>query len=274
MRILFALFSILLCSCNQAFYQPTHEEYFRVDPKQIPYQDFMVRNDKGNLLHARLFKSRTDSTKGLIVHFHGNAENLTSHFLNFFWTGAEGFDYLIFDYSGYGNSEGEPSREQVSSDGTTILQFALDSIPSAHKKLLVIGQSLGGAIAPVSVARWPRKDAVSLLVLDATFDRYPTAARRAMSMHWLTWIFQPLGWLLVDGSENPRDYYADLKGVPTLVTHCLDDNIVAGAFSAEIYSQLLGPKELQTFPICGHTGYFYFPRTQGRRKLMNSTYLK
>jgi len=263
-----ALNCLFFISCNQLYFQPSPDELYLLNPNPKLWEDRFIATPDGGRLHARLFHSQQDSSKGLIVHFHGNAENLTSHFMHFFWIVNEGYDYLIFDYSGYGKSTGLPSRQQAIIDGKATLQYAWDSIPSARTQLVVIGQSLGGALVVPAVAQWPLRDKIRLLVLDATFDRYPTEARRVLAAHWPTWPLQGLGWLLVSGAENPLDYYPLLSNIPALVTHCGDDKIVSADFAAEIFAELPGPdKQLWTFPKCGHTGFFHFPRTQGRRKL-------
>lgn len=269
-RFYFVLSFIWLFSgCNQVFFQPTDEIYYRVDSLQVPWQDIYIPKKDSSLLHARLFPSQQDSSKGLLIHFHGNAQNLTSHFLYFLWITQEGYDYLIFDYSGYGESSGFPSRIQAINDGTQAIQYAWDHIPSSHRQLIIAGQSLGGALMVPATAFWPHKDSIDLLILDATFDRYPTEARRMLSNHWFTWLFQGLGWLLVSGDYNPEDYYPQLHSIPTLVTHCADDRVVNSEFSREIFSKLSTPrKKIWTFPVCGHAGFFVYPRTQGKRKLL------
>ncbi len=259
----------MFLACSQVFFQPTKEPKYLLDREQVRYDDIYLHPSGKGKIHARLFHSRKDTSKGLIVHFHGNAENLSSHFLHFFWITNEGYDYLVFDYSGYGESEGLPSRRQAIEDGKAVLQYSWDSIPSAKKRFFVVGQSLGGALVVPAVAEWPLQNKIDMLILDATFDRYPREARRVMAAHWISWPFQWLGWLLVSGDENPKDFYPRIQVPHTLVTHCLDDKIVDGDFAQEIMDQLPGKENrLWTFPVCGHTGFFHFPRTQGRRKLM------
>lgn len=263
------MFLLFLSSCNQVFFQPKREAIYKLNREEVEYRDLYLKSTDGETIHARHFSSRRDSSKGLVVHFHGNAENLTSHFMHFFWITNEGYDYLIFDYSGYGESEGLPSRRQAIEDGKTVLQYAWDSIPSSRTRFTVIGQSLGGALVVPAVAEWDKQANIDLLLLDATFDRYPREARRVMAFHWLSWPFQWLGWLLVTGDENPEGYYPRLQPKKVLVTHCLDDKVVSGDFAKEIVQQLPHKEVLLwTFPICGHTGFFYFPRTQGKRKLV------
>lgn len=263
------MLALLLGACNQVFFQPSSDAVYLLDREQVSYDDVYLITHGGGKIHARLFHAQKDSSKGVVVHFHGNAENLTSHFMHFFWVANEGYDYLIFDYSGYGESDGLPSRRQAIEDGKRVLQYAWDSVPSARTRLVVVGQSLGGALVVPAVAEWPLQENIGLLVLDATFDRYPREARRVMASHWLSWPFQWMGWLLVNGDENPKDFYPLLRPNRVLVTHCLDDKVVDGDFAQEIYTQLPGMhNRLWTFPVCGHTGFFYFPRTQGRRKLV------
>lgn len=53
---------------------------------------------------------RLDSTaRGTVLHFHGNAANISNHVLQVEWLPDRGFNLLVFDYRGYGISQGSPT---------------------------------------------------------------------------------------------------------------------------------------------------------------------
>src|SRR5438128_400135 len=56
------------------------------------------------------------SPLGTILHLHGNAENISTHFAGVAWMPARGFNVFVFDYRGYGASEGQPDLEGAQKD--------------------------------------------------------------------------------------------------------------------------------------------------------------
>ena len=78
---------------------------------------------------------------------------------------------LVFDYRGYGRSEGEPTREGLVDDAVAALDLALREEPD---RTVVFGHSLGGAIAVVAASRRP---AVRAVVAESTFPSFRAAAR-------------------------------------------------------------------------------------------------
>ncbi|MGL1903899.1 MAG: alpha/beta hydrolase [Fibrobacterales bacterium] len=262
--LILILFTLLHLGCNGVFYQPSPHAYSVIDKSKLDYRDIYYGDD-GQKLHGRLFPHKGEEpSKGLIVHFHGNAQNLSAHFLAFIWVVYHGYDYFIWDYSGYGQSTGSPSREQLFKDGLTTMDVVMDSIPSASENLYVFAQSLGGAVAVPVIAEWDRKDSIDLLLIDASFSSYQGAARGLLSSHWVTWVFQPLSYLLVSDDFAPAEYFSKMHKIPIVVSHCEEDRVVSYELGMEVYSQVQSPKALLSFDSCGHIGAFsrYRPENQ------------
>jgi hypothetical protein len=257
MHRLFSLFfvALLFSSCNSLFYIPVEESIYQFDEKRNHFIDFEVKTTHDHALHARLFPSQNQEPKGLLLHFHGNSENLSAHFFAFHWITNEGWDYLIFDYSGYGKSEGKPSREQLRDDGVALLQFAREKIPSSRKKFVVAGQSLGGAVSPVALANWSGRDSIDLLILDATFPNYRAAVKSVLDDSWAWWL-KPFVRLGFNEDEAPEKVYQEISKIPTLVTHCEDDLVIKAELGREVYAGIRAPKALWLAPECGHIGFF------------------
>ncbi len=113
--------------------------------------------------NALLFKTPFPS-KGLIFYCHGNADNLvrwgsyTNDFLE------RGYDVFVYDYRGYGKSEGKPEKDLLLRDGKELWDWTLKHIPSKNR--IIYGRSLGASIAShVAVAKNPTK-----LFLETPFD--------------------------------------------------------------------------------------------------------
>jgi len=134
-------------------------------------------------------------------------------------------DVLIFDYRGYGLSEGSPYPRGVVEDGLRFLNLAYDKFTEGgYKRLIIYTQSLGGAIALRALEEVSWRDQISLLVLDSTF-RSPQEVAKAKSK---------ILWPLISA-----EYTADKKlshlTMPILVIHATRDPIIPIKLGRELY---------------------------------------
>ncbi len=114
-------------------------------------------------LSALLFKSR-DSTKGLILYFHGNRHSLERWGRNAPELTTLGYDVLMVDYRGYGKSEGKPTEQGLYQDAEALYAWAKEKYPDAP--LIYYGRSLGTGVAThLAINHLPQK-----LVLETPYD--------------------------------------------------------------------------------------------------------
>ncbi len=103
-----------LISCTNLFYQPSDRQFYRPEAFKLTYQDIYFQSSDGTKLHGWFFKGK-GKPKGTIVQFHGNAENISSHFLNLAWLVLEGYNLFTFDYRGCNlRSRATPEQESGS----------------------------------------------------------------------------------------------------------------------------------------------------------------
>ncbi|MEO7427009.1 MAG: alpha/beta hydrolase [Fibrobacteria bacterium] len=260
--------ALWLSGCNSMFYYPGNRDYFPPEKLNIKYDDRTFRTASGMGLHARLFYHDTGSApRGLFVLFHGNAQNLTAHYLQFAWVLKRGYDLFVFDYPGYGLSEGRPTRKGTLESGNAALAYvSAELAPPADQSLIVVGESLGGAVMLRCVQDWRDRDKATLLVAESSFDSYQGVARSVLAKSWVTWAFQPLAYVLVTDAGSPGHGMASLHSPPLLVGLCLQDEVVDPVFSRRIYTAAAGPKWLWEAPDCGHIQVFK-SQTQRERLL-------
>lgn len=231
------LATLPLLACNGVFFQPDdlrHSEPSDYDP--APREERIPVGDAGERIAAWAFAPSDSALRGqsgrvraVVVHFHGNAQNLTSHARFLTWLVPEGFALLAFDYRGYGASDGSPARARAIADGEAAIAFAARwaaTLPGSPP-VYVVAQSLGGAIAPVAVERHEARHpgTVAGLVLESTFESWRRLAQRKLSQALVTWPLQvPLSYLVSD-EEAPSDSVARLR-VPLVVLHGDDDPVV------------------------------------------------
>lgn len=257
----------ILNSCNGSFYHPDDIVHSRPSVIGLNFEDIYYQSESGNTIHGRFFKTTMDSSQGLIVHFHGNAENLTSHYLNFSWLIPLGYDYFIWDYSGYGESNGEPSRKALYQDAKKTIEVVSTQLLSPNQNLIYIGQSLGGAVLIPALADSPHKDLTSLVIIDSSFPDYQDVAFDLMKRSWLTFLISPLSHILLSDEYSPIDYIDQIKNTKFLVSHCKDDNVVPFESGEELYQKIPSPFKIQ-MDECGHISTFSSNYQQNRLKLL------
>jgi fermentation-respiration switch protein FrsA (DUF1100 family) len=228
------LVGLFLAGCNHLFYHPDDRVYLTPDKLNLSYTEHRLPVGGEELALWHMPPSAPDQ-KVVVVHFHGNGQNMTSHFMYTGWMTKAGFDVVTFDYEGYGRSTGKPTRAGLVTDGLAVLDWVARQPSLKGKRIVVFGQSLGGAVAVPVTALW-QNGLVSLLVVESTFDSYRRIARGVLSSFWLSWPLQwPLSFLVSDG-YSPDEYVGRLT-MPFLVIHGEGDRVVPFAFGQALFEQ-------------------------------------
>ena len=232
------------------------------------WEEVRFKSADGTELTGMWFPARAPLSKGVIVQFHGNGENMTSHYHFVYWLALEGYDVFVLDYRGYGASGGKKSLSGAVEDGVAALRVARGRAGGARERLVVLGQSLGGAVALASLDR-DGGEGVRGVVLDSTFASYRGVAQDKLATWWLTWPLQwPLSRLLISDRWAPRRLIARRRPVPLLVLHSLGDPIVPYAQGRALFDAAPGPKEFWKLDSSGHTEAFFSLGARYRRPLL------
>lgn len=247
----------LLQGCSSLFYQPTDIRY--TDPARfgVVWEDhFIARPGGGSLCAALIRNPRGQGSRGLIVQFHGNAQNLTSHWLSMRWAVQRDWDVLVWDYSGYGASDGTPEREQIARDASAFLDWVSDSIlPHQPGPVVLVGQSLGSAILLDAFPHWKDRQKVTLLVSEGGFLRYRDMAYDIASRHWMLYPLYPFSGVLVSEAHSPLDALSALPPTPLLVVSCQMDQGVPPQHQRRIHEASPGSR-FWSIEGCPHISAF------------------
>ena len=104
--------------------------------------------------------------KGAILFFHGNFGDVSGWGAYGADFAALGYDFYIFDYPGYGKSDGKiSSQQQLLASADAMSRYVLAQHPP--RKLAMIGYSIGSGIAAQQAAKW---DAARLILLAPYFS--------------------------------------------------------------------------------------------------------
>lgn len=253
-----------LCGCTHLFFQPSRAVFADPAASGLRYEVLKFPSLDGTELTA-LFFPPPGAPRGTVVYLHGNAQNMTAHFPYAAWLAAEGYNVLVPDYRGYGASAGRAGLEGLALDSRAALAHALKLPGARPERVIVFGQSLGGALAVAAVAEADFKPAA--LVVEGTFYSYREVAAYTLRRHWLTW---PLSWLapaLVSGRHSPAALIGKVT-CPKLFIHSEGDRKVPFSQGRKLYEAAAGPKEFWTAPG-GHIEAFDRYRAEYAPRLLD-----
>ena len=248
MRILGILCLLLtLNGCSSLLFYPEPGLPFTPQKAHLDYRDVTLTTADGVKLHAWWLPAKPGvPLKGTVLHLHGNGGNLAYHLGAVAWLPEQGYQVLMLDYRGYGLSQGKPGLPAVYQDIDAAFDW-LEQQPSVQgQPLIVLGQSLGGAMGVHYLSQHPQQRArLKAVVLDGVPASYREVGQFALSTSWLTWPLQvPLSWLVPD-ADSAVYAMPDMKDVPVLIFHSMDDPIVPLSNGIRLYQAAPPPKVLQ-----------------------------
>jgi len=251
---------------NSMFYYPDRKVYDTPDRHGLKYEEVNFPSRDGTTLNG-WFLPAVGPAKGTVVHFHGNALNMSAHFEFVSWLPQQGFNLFVFDYRGYGKSAGKPGRRGLYEDSQAALDYIGQRPGIDHGRLLVLGQSLGGANAITALGSTPRKG-VRAVAIDSAFASYRSIVRdRIAAMPLLSWLRLPLSYLLIGDSLSPDTVVAAIAPTPLLIIHGTADAVIPYAHGKRLFSLAGEPKQFWTIEGGEHTSAFTDPSGGYRQRL-------
>ena len=194
----------------------------------VPVEDVFFTADDGTRLHG--WYAEHPQARGYLLYCHGNAGNVT-HRIHAIDELRQrfGLSVFIFDYRGYGRSEGTPTEQGVLSDARAAQSWLAARAGVASSELILLGRSLGGAVA-VDLAAGAGAKA---LILQNTFNKLPDAAA---SHYWYVPVRLLMRTNLDSAAKIPR-YHG-----PLLQCHGTADEIVPCELGKELHRHANEPK--------------------------------
>ena len=167
--------------------------------------------------------------RGTVLFCHGNAGNI-SHLLAVAEDAHRlGLGILLFDYRGYGQSEGTLSEEGTYRDAEAAWNYLVQEAGLAPDQIAIVGRSLGGPIA----ARLARDKMPAALFLEETFTSIPELGRELYPIF-------PVD--LLARYEYPTLEYLKQVQCPVLISHSRDDGFIVFAHGQRLYEAASQPK--------------------------------
>ena len=198
-------------------------------PPDAAIQDVFLTSPEGNKIHSWWMPRRPDAP--VLLLFPGNAGNLSGRGESIVKIADKlGTSVLIFDYPGYGKSEGKPNEATCYDAAEAAIRWLRDEKGVPPERVILYGESLGGGVATEMATRYPCR----ALVLVKTFTLLPAVAKRHYP--WL-----PVYWLM----SNRFDSLSKLPGIhrPVFIASATEDRIVPFAHGESLFIAANEPKQ-------------------------------
>jgi fermentation-respiration switch protein FrsA (DUF1100 family) len=199
-------------------------------PADCVYEDVELRTADGTRIHGRWYPWA--AAKGAVLMCHSRAGNLSLDLLPEAireWHRELGESVFVFDYPGYGRSEGEPSEAGCYAAADAAYEWLTQNQRVPAENLLIVGRSLGAAVAVDLAARRPHR----ALALISPFTSFPDVAQH-------DYPFLPARWL----AHNQFDSLGKIGQCsrPVLIVHGTRDHTVPFAQGKRLYAAANEPK--------------------------------
>lgn len=181
--------------------------------------------------------------RGVILFCHGNAGNISHRLDSLLIFHRLGFSTLIFDYRGYGRSQGTPTEAGTYVDVETAWQYLVLERHIDPGRIILFGRSLGAAVA----AKLATVHQPGALIIESSFTSVPDMAAQ----------LYPLlpARLLSRLNYNVLDYVEQVS-CPLLVVHSPDDEIIPFSHGERIFSAARPPKMFLKLKGGHNEGFF------------------
>ena len=169
-------------------------------------------------------------SKNMVLFCHGNAGNISDRLDTISIFNQLGLSIFIFDYRGYGKSEGKPDEKGTYADAEAAMKWIVENKNILHGDIIIFGRSLGGAIA----AWLAKKCTPRALILESAFTSIPDMGSKLYP--WL-----PVR-LMSRFSYSTIDYIRDVNS-PVLIIHSPDDDLVPFSQGKRLLEAAHEPRE-------------------------------
>ena len=153
-----------------------------------------------------------------------------------------GFSVFLYDYRGFGLSDGKPSLDKLCLDGMAAYDYLRTSLGFLPEQIVTYGESIGCGVACEVLKKYP----TSAVILQSPFRSLPDAARDG-----IVWLCAFPNFVFPQPQFSNLEY---VKGPhpPLLLLHGMQDQLIPESESEILYKEASDPKKLVTFPNAGH----------------------
>ena len=210
------------------------------NPRGLQFQDVFFAAEDETKLHG--WYCPANNPRAVVLVAHGNAGHVASRaaWLRYLQTRAR-VSVFMFDYRGYGRSEGTPTVQGAIQDAAAARAKLCELAAIKDSEMLLMGESLGGAIVVQLAAKSPPRG----LILQSTFS----SLRDVAEVH-----YPRLSWLV---PRNKLDSVAEIPGFrgPLLQSHGTADRTIPFSSGEKLFRAANEPKEFVAIERADHNDW-------------------
>ena len=232
-------------SQSRLVFYPTREIAAEPSDVGLAFEDVWIPKSGGEKLHGWMITpDSTENDYPVVLFSHGNAGNIshrleTAHFIN-----GLGAGILLYDYSGYGKSGGEPSEKGMYSDIRACFDWLVSEKGITPDRIVLFGRSLGGV---PSIHLAAERNCRGLVV--------ESSLTSAHEMGKLMFPYMPVS-LLIRYDMNSLARITQVRQ-PVVVAHSPNDEMIPFSMGERLFEAAPKPKRLVKL-IGGHNERDYF----------------
>jgi len=207
----------------------------------LPLEDVWFPATDGTRLFGWYVES--SGSPAVLLWCHGNAGNIINRLDNLRELYHLGLSVFLFDYRGYGRSQGRPSEEGLYQDALGAYAHVTGTRRIRPERIVLFGRSLGAAVAGEVASKRP----VAGLILESSFPSVEALARFhyfGLPVHWL-----------IGARFNLADKLKHVS-VPILVIHGDQDEIVPIHLGRQVFEAAKDPKAFYVVPGADHNNLY------------------
>lgn len=168
--------------------------------------------------------------RGVVLFCHGNAGNISHRVGSIGIFHNLGLSVLIFDYRGYGKSEGSPSEKGMYLDAEAAWAYLVNARQINPEKIIIIGRSMGSAVA----AELALNHKAGALVMESAFTSIPDMG----SKHYP---YLPIK--LISRFQYDSINKVNRITIPKLFIHSPQDEVIPFEHGVALFKKAREPKE-------------------------------
>lgn len=194
---------------------------------RLPLEDVWFSSEDGTRLFGWYVAARRPSA--VLLWCHGNAGNIIHRLENLIALYEIGVSVFLFDYRGYGRSEGIPSESGLYQDAHAAYRYLTDVRQVDPARLVIFGRSLGAAVA----GQLASDQKIAGLILESAFPSVAAMAKEqfnGLPAHWL-----------LSSRFSLIEHLPSIR-VPILMIHGDQDTIVPFSLGEQVFRAAPNPK--------------------------------
>jgi fermentation-respiration switch protein FrsA (DUF1100 family) len=213
---------------SRLVYFPRHDITITPEEVGLPYEEISLETSDGVKLSGWFIPA--ENARGMILFCHGNAGNISHRLESIRIFRRLSLDVFIFDYRGYGQSEGRPTEQGTYLDAEAAWRYLVENRQADPARIIIFGRSLGGAVA----SRLAKAQMAGALIVESAFTSIPDIGAEVYP-------FLPVK-LMSRFKYSTVDYIHETT-CPVLIVHSSDDELISSNHGRRLFEAAGDPKD-------------------------------